>query len=513
MSDPHGPFEHRPPSPDQRADVDPSQGSAGAGAGLPTGAAPGYPSQAPNPPYPYSAPPSQPLTGPMTGPASGGFQFPQVAPPSQPYTPHPDATQPNAPYAPYAPYPAAPSQPLYGQPAGPSQPYYGPPSQPLPPGAPWPPQQPLAPTPKKSRKGLFIVLALVVLLIGLVGGGAAVVVAQFSAPAAAAVTFCNDLKTQSYDNAYGELSKTLQGKYTRDQFRQAVTALDSAEGKVVACKQSSASNAYTYTLFGSTATVTAVVTRGIQGDLTGGLRLVNEDGAWKVNAMDTSLLGINLGALQTLGAFCAAMQAQQYDAAYALLGTSLQAAGSQTEFTAGAKVHEQVDGLVSSCALATVGKGNTDTATSLTVAVARSKLGSKTGAVTLAIEGGSWKIATMDASLQGSDLRPLNVMAQWCSLVGKGKYGDAYKLMSSGFQADVSKDTFASVFTPIQGYEFVWTCGTADLTSYQVSGSSASLVVPLKLTIPSVGGSSTENFKFKFTLEGDTWTIDDFSTP
>jgi len=140
--------------------------------------------------------------------------------------------------------PGAPSQPYqgYGQPGPPSQPYAG---QPYP----GPMSQPLygqqtvftqPPAPKKSRRGLKIALtvgAIVLVLGGLLGGTAIFLLNQFAAPGVAALKFCNDLKSQSYDSAYSGLSSDLQAKFSKTSFSAGVASLDAAEGKVTGCQQ------------------------------------------------------------------------------------------------------------------------------------------------------------------------------------------------------------------------------------------------------------------------------------
>ena len=449
-------------------------------------------------------------------PDYGQQGYGQPASPSQPY-----GGSPSRPYGgtPSHPYGGAPSQPYpgdqgYGQPGPSSQPYYG---QPGPASQPFYGQQTTytqPPAPKKSRRGLKIALIIagVVLVLGAVGGaGAVFLINQIAAPGVAALQFCNQLKTQNYDNAYGMLTSAMQTKYPETAFRAGVTALDTAEGKVIGCQQAPGGSSYKYSLGASNATVGAQLTRTNQGNLTGSLRLKNESGSWKVDGIDTSLLGVNIDALQASGAFCAAMQGQDYGGAYGLLDSAQQGLVSQADFVASGKLHDEIDGPVTKCGLTKVPSGNTDQVTHLTIDLNRSKLGDRSGDVTLKYEGSAWKVDATAAPLNGTNLQPLVVGLQFCSLIGAGKYGDAYGLFSSRLQKEGSKDSFVAAFSTGQGYQLAWSCGTPDYSTYTVTGDSASITVPLTASIPALGANatSTSNSTVKFVLENNAWKIDD----
>ena len=455
----------------------------------------------------------------------GEQSYGQPGPPSRPYggTPsRPYGGTPSRPYGgtPSRPYGGTPSHPYYGQqeygqPGPSSQPYYG---QPGPASQPYYGQQATYTQPpalKKSRRGLKIALIIagVVLVLGAIGGGAAVFfINQIAAPGVAAIQFCNQLKTQNYVSAFGMLSAGMQAKYPETSFRAGVSALDTAEGKVIGCQQAPGGNSYKYSIGASTATVGAQLTRANQGNLTGSLHLKNENGSWKIDGIDTGLLGVNIGALQASGAFCAAMQGQDYESAYGLLDSAQQGAISQADFVASGKLHDEIDGTVTKCGLTKVPSGNTDQLTKLTIDMNRSKLGDRTGDVTLKFEGTAWKVDATDAALGGTDLRPLVVGLQFCVLVTGGKYGDAYGLFSPAFQSQVSKDSFVSEFTTFNGYQLTWTCGKPDYSSYTVSGDSASIIQPLTMHIPALGAnaSSSTNIALTFVQDNGAWKIDKF---
>lgn len=382
--------------------------------------------------------------------------------PSQP--PQGDQTYPGA----FPGYPGGSSQPLYGQPSTYSQPMgqSGPYSQPM--GYPGSPSvATMAPSrQKRSLKWLWITLAIVGGLAILGGGGGIFALSLYGAPGAAATQFCSYLKAQNYDSAYGMLSTRLKGQYPADQFHTVNAQLDTAEGRVTACAQASGGGAYDYRLGGSMATVVAAITRAKQGNLQGGMHLVNESG-WKVDGLDTALLGVNLGALGTLNAFCIALKSQNYTVAYGLLGSSFQSALKQDDFVAQAQIHDTIDGVVTNCALDTV-TSSSDIAAALLVAVTRGKLSAASGAIGLAVENGGWKVTRISPQAQGSDLEPLLTGMRFCSLVVAGSWQEAYALLSSAVQQKVTLDSFKSDHFGLPGgYKYL--SGTPNLDTYKAS--------------------------------------------
>src|SRR5262249_31570597 len=158
-------------------------------------------------------------------------------------------------------------------------------------------------------------------------------------------------------------------------------------------------------------------------------------GNWKVDGLDTSLLGANLASLQETQTFCTALTNKDYTSAYSQLGSVAQGQLTSEQFAAQAALHDQIDGPVTGCTLVAVGSSNTYTTTSLTVSVTRATLGARSGAVTLDIENGAWKVASVELALLGSDLGPLQVGQQFCTALQAGQFSVAYGLLSSSFQA------------------------------------------------------------------------------
>ncbi|HEV8193046.1 MAG TPA: hypothetical protein VGP82_16405, partial [Ktedonobacterales bacterium] len=204
--------------------------------------------------------------------------------PQQPYTPPPTTPPPTTP---------PPYQPSYvQQPGYPQQPQGGYPAQPYAP----PPQA------KSSNRGLFIgcgiALAAVLLICGTVSvvayvgaqrAGDAVKNFGTAAQAGLIVTeFCSQMQSQSYGQAYQDLSSNVQSKQTQDQFVKAMQDRDIKDGAVQLCTEGR-SDALP-AVSGSTATIQIQVARGDPNNVkTGTLTLVEEGSNWKVDSADSSL--------------------------------------------------------------------------------------------------------------------------------------------------------------------------------------------------------------------------------
>ncbi len=356
----------------------------------------------------------------------------------------------------------------------------------------------------KAGRRLWITLGAIGALVLLLGGGGVFLYAQYSAPGGAAARFCGDLKIQDYQAAYGLLSARLHTHLGEDQFVQDAQALDTAEGKVRACGQVSGSDAYRYSLFGSTATVNVAIGRSAVWQ--GSMSLRSESGDWKVDALATSLLGVNLGVLQTLRDFCTALQRQDYSGAYTLLDSRLQAAATQDEFSQLLKDHDGVDGTVSVCGLSGVDLGNTDSSAQLTASITRSKLGQRQGPITLATAGGVWKITSIAEALQGTDLGSVQVATQLCVDLAIGDFTDAYiGLTSSTFQAAVTQAQFTAFFELPAGDSYIG-CNL-DLTTFTLSGATASFNVTFQIKVEATGQTGEVVAKVTFVQENGAWKI------
>ena len=353
---------------------------------------------------------------------------------------------------------------------------------------------------------LWISLGVAAALIVLTAGGGAFAFSQYIAPATAAGTFCGYLKAQDYTAAYGLFTANLKSQFPQDQFTQGASTLDKVEGAVLSCGQAKSGNAYSYSLFSSTAQVNAVITRATAGELDGAIHLKSENGAWKIDALDTSLLGVNLGALQAASDFCAALQSQNYAAAYALLGSAVQLTVKQADFLKAAQLHDQIDGSVTTCGLVAIAPGASDTSASLTASITRSKLGEKQGNMNLDVEAGAWKISTLADALLGSDLGPYQVGTRFCADLASGNFADAFTIVTQAFTGGQTEAQFAAFLTlpaPLK-----WGGCKPDLSTYKVSGSNASFTAALTVTDTATGQSVSQNFRFEFVQEDGVWKLD-----
>jgi uncharacterized protein DUF3828 len=389
------------------------------------------------------------------------------------------------------------------------------------PGQPWGQSSPTMPggfapppaaMPRKSRRGLWITLGVILALL-VVGGGAGVfALGMYFAPAAEAGIFCGHLKAANYTAAYNDLSAAMQAQVSGDEFAKGSQFITVAEGTISRCGQAAGSNAYTYSFGAKTSTLRAVMTRSITRDLVGNIGLVQENGAWKVSAIDTSLLGINLNALKAAGAFCAALQSQNYTAAYALLSSKEQQQTPATAFATVLGLQDAVDGKVTACALTGFTVGGSDSSASLNVSLTRATLGARQGAVTLKVEGGNWKIDDVADSLGGTDVGPILVASAFCADLIANKFSDAYALLSQSVANHLgSLDTFVADFTEPAPY--AWAGCTPDLTTYKVSGTAAQFNGTLNEL--NTDTKSTHNFPyaFYFVKEGGVWKFDGLGKP
>ena len=261
--------------------------------------------------------------------------------------------------------------------------------------------------PRKSRRKLWItcgvIAAVVLLACAGVGGLFAYATVQAAQPLTAAQTFCTDLKKQDYTAAYGMLSTAYKGRVTEDQFTQASKLHDQVDGKVTACglPQGRSNTNFNFNLNQNTATFNVDVTR--RHLVSGSVTMVKENGAWKVDSLDSTLQGTDLGPLQVADQFCKAIVAQDFKTAYGYLSTDLQGKASQKDLQSAFAndSQTQINGCSPSFTTYSVGSADTTATldTSMTVAVKNSSGTRVVGVpvtLTFVKDSGVWKIDGID---------------------------------------------------------------------------------------------------------------------
>lgn len=160
------------------------------------------------------------------------------------------------------------------------------------PSQPQPPQAPGQP-PRKSRRWLWIILAVVIVLIlACVGGITAVLLAVNNSPAkTAAQHYYDAIKSRDYSTAYTYLDPTMtltvgnqSQQITQQSFTTVAQAYDTQKGRVSDYSISSI-NLDSSTERGNTANITVKVTRNTSYDAH--LQLKQEGNDWKVISFDT----------------------------------------------------------------------------------------------------------------------------------------------------------------------------------------------------------------------------------
>lgn len=363
--------------------------------------------------------------------------------------------------------------------------------------------------PKKSRRKLWITLAVVATVLLVTCGGIGFGVAQYTAPAAAAGVFCGNLKVQNYATSYTLLDSALRSRETPELFAEANADLDRTEGVLTNCKAATGANAYQYSLGASSATVVLSTQRAKGGSFQGALRLLKEGGLWKVAALDPALFGVDLQALVSMDTYCAALQSQRYDAAYVLLGKGQQTKQKAADYTQEAQWRDQIDGTISVCQVAGISAGTDASMVTLTVSVTRGTSAAHQALVALGLEDTGWKIRTGGPEAQGSDLGPAHTGSRFCDDLAKPNYTDLTTLLSNGFLGGAGVSTVASLFSG--SYNGIkWNGCTLDLSTYKVSSTGGSFNVEVTLTELSSGRTVKGPLLLKFVKEGRNWKLDYF---
>ena len=154
------------------------------------------------------------------------------------------------------------------------QPQYAPPGAPA--------NSPAAPVKKKSRRGLWIVLSTIAVLLVACCAFGALVIANRSTPTKTLTAFCNDLKTGNYHDAYQQLSRSAQHGQSEAKFTQILQQGLGRAGGLKDCAFNNESDNGSLGTFLMTWTVNLSLVPPVNFDG----QLVNEGGVWKINQLN-----------------------------------------------------------------------------------------------------------------------------------------------------------------------------------------------------------------------------------
>lgn len=213
--------------------------------------------------------------------------------------------------------------------------------------------------------------------------------------------------------------------------------------------------------------------------------------------------------------YCAALLADDYVAAYDALASELQARTPRDTFVANGKLHDQIDGRVTACAATDsaasgpLGSIPEIGSTTLTLNASIRRAIAYTGPITVVKQDGDWKIASVAASLQGTELAPLKTGQALCAALVTTHYAAAYGLLSARQQSQVSEQQFAAQFTDtFTGSPLKLAACDLDLTTYFVSGTTAKVNARLTIDNPQAS-SGLLTVALTIAQEGGVWKIDD----
>jgi hypothetical protein len=141
-------------------------------------------------------------------------------------------------------------------------------------------------------------------------------------------TFCTDMATQKYADAYAMLGSTLQtGIGSAANFGLVAGVQDQIDGKVTGCALTSVAQGNTDTSTSVTVTITRTSAH------TGAVTLSGDStGKWTITKIDQSAQGTDVGPIITGAAFCGYLDAGLYPQAYALFSSTFQGLVSEALF-------------------------------------------------------------------------------------------------------------------------------------------------------------------------------------
>lgn len=304
--------------------------------------------------------------------------------------------------------------------------------------------------PRRWLRVIGITVGVLLLLVVLTAGGVGVFAyQQFPALNNLGNQFCHDMLAQSYGDAYHLLSARLRARYSTDTFTHMGQTLDTFEGNVESCGSQSL-NQVQPGLFPISLTMTSAMTRQKAGARQGPMRVVYEQGAWKVDSLSPSLLGIDPDALATAFAWCDDTAHYSYMGVWSLYGHALQ---GQDPSSAVTRLHAPLTptGSVAqplACTLTTLRVSGDQRRVSVTFEITDTQ---EAFNATLGQEHGHWRIITISPDALGQLIAasktasPVTTVASnWLAALTRGDCPSAYAMLTSDAQQRISLSAFTS---------------------------------------------------------------------
>lgn len=150
-------------------------------------------------------------------------------------------------------------------------------------------------------------------------------------------------------------------------------------------------------------------------------------------------------------AFCADLQQQRYDAAYALVGPQLHASYTRAQFDAANMALDAAEGRVLACTKTGAASADhliyVNSTAAVPLTITRERQGTLTGSLHLIRQHGAWQIGSIDLPLLGVDLGALNTTLDYCTALRQRQYTAAYALLASSQQKQVTAADFTAAET------------------------------------------------------------------
>lgn len=364
------------------------------------------------------------------------------------------------------------------------------------------PNAALPPARRRRRRRGWRITLLALLLVAT--SAATLAVTTVGQPAYVALQFCADLAAQRYSAAYGHLAQPLRMATTATQYADQMRLLDTIEGRGVACALA-ANTPVSATPFHSAAAVQVLMARQGTSTLRGAIHLVDEDGVWRVRALDTALLGVSPGAVQAASDFCAALRAKRYATAYSFINAPVSGVGGTADFVAATALWDQVEGLTTGCAVVHASQPNDDTVAHITLHLTRGT-SERLGAITLTHTLGAWTISAIDQVLLGRDPGPFALGSAFCQDLVNRDFHAAFLLFSDAFKAleprYATEQAFTFDFAPMR-----WASCAPRLETYQVTTTEAFYDVDVTAIASDTGASGTLPLTYYFVKQDGAWKL------